>query len=88
MYFNGEGIQLIYEKDAHTDGDVLVWFRGSDVIAAGDVFDKIKYEEFLIGLQDHSKEIFGDLPVHYDGVGHWLRQDAAKATVDVLLDFK
>jgi len=39
MYFNGEGIQLIYGPKAHTDGDVLVWFRGSDVIATGDVFD-------------------------------------------------
>ena len=27
LYFNGEGIELIYEPDAHTDGDVLVFFR-------------------------------------------------------------
>jgi cyclase len=39
LYFNGEGIQLIYEPKAHTDGDVMVWFRASDVIATGDVFD-------------------------------------------------
>src|SRR5207247_9537105 len=57
-------------------------------MAAGDVFDKIKYEEFLTGIQCRSKDIFGDLPVHYDSVGHWLRPDEAKATVDVLLDFK
>jgi outer membrane protein assembly factor BamA len=57
-------------------------------VASGDVFDKIKYEEFLLGLQDKSKDIFGELPVHYDAVGHWLRPDPAKATVDVLLDFK
>jgi outer membrane protein assembly factor BamA len=69
-----------------TNGEQRV--RAAFPIAAGDVFDKIKYEEFLIALQDHSKEIFGDLPVHYDGVGHWLRPDAARATVDVLLDFK
>jgi len=62
--------------------------RATFPIAAGDVFDKIRYEEFLTGLQNHSKEIFGDLPVHYDSVGHWLRPDAAKSTVDVLLDFK
>jgi len=62
--------------------------RGTFPVAAGDVFDKIKYEEFLTGLQNRSKEIFGDLPVHYDSVGHWLRPDAAKGTVDVLLDFK
>jgi outer membrane protein assembly factor BamA len=62
--------------------------RSAFPIAAGDIFDKIKYEEFLIALQNHSRDIFGDLPAHYDSVGHWLRPDASKATVDVLLDFK
>ena len=57
-------------------------------IAPGEVFDKIKYEEFLIKLQKHSTEIFGELPIHYDEVGHWLRTDAQKGIVDVLLDFK
>ena len=37
-FFNGEGIQLIHQPSAHTDGDSLVWFRGSDVIAAGDIY--------------------------------------------------
>jgi glyoxylase-like metal-dependent hydrolase (beta-lactamase superfamily II) len=37
-FFNGEGIELIHQPAAHTDGDSLVWFRGSDVIAAGDIF--------------------------------------------------
>ncbi len=36
--FNGEAIQIIAEKNAHTDGDSIVLFRGSNVIAAGDVF--------------------------------------------------
>jgi outer membrane protein insertion porin family len=62
--------------------------RGTFPIAAGDVFDKIKYEDFLAHLQSHSKDIFGDLPVHYDSVGHWLRADGDKGIVDVLLDFK
>ena len=57
-------------------------------VAAGDVFDKIKYEDYLLQLQSHSKDIFGELPVHYDSVGHWLRADAARGIVDVLLDFK
>ena len=37
-FFNGEGIELIHQPAAHTDGDSLVWFRGSDVIAAGDLY--------------------------------------------------
>jgi cyclase len=42
-FFNGEGVQLIHQPSAHTDGDTLVWFRGSDVIAAGDVFSTASY---------------------------------------------
>jgi glyoxylase-like metal-dependent hydrolase (beta-lactamase superfamily II) len=42
-FFNGEGVQLIHRPAAHTDGDSLVWFRGSDVIAAGDVFLTTSY---------------------------------------------
>jgi len=38
IYFNNEAIQLLYQPGAHTDGDVVVFFRKSDVIAAGDVF--------------------------------------------------
>jgi outer membrane protein insertion porin family len=55
---------------------------------AGAVFDKIQFEKFLTRLQSQSADIFGDLPVHYDTVGHWLRTDADKHSVDVLLDFK
>lgn len=37
-FFNGEGVQLIHVPAAHADGDSLVWFRYSDVIATGDIF--------------------------------------------------
>ena len=37
-FFNGEGVQLIHIPNAHTDGDSIVWFRYSDVIATGDIF--------------------------------------------------
>jgi outer membrane protein assembly factor BamA len=57
-------------------------------IPQGQLFDKARYEEFLTKLQAHSKEIFRDLPVHYDEVGHWLQPDESKSTVQVLLDFK
>lgn len=42
-FFNGEGVQLIHRPAAHTDGDSIVWFRGSDVIAAGDVYLTTSY---------------------------------------------
>jgi glyoxylase-like metal-dependent hydrolase (beta-lactamase superfamily II) len=38
QFFNGEGIQIFHEPAAHTDGDSIVFFRGSDVISAGDIF--------------------------------------------------
>ena len=38
LYFNGEAVQILHQPAAHTDGDVIVHFRKSDVIAAGDVY--------------------------------------------------
>jgi glyoxylase-like metal-dependent hydrolase (beta-lactamase superfamily II) len=36
--FNEEAVQLIHVPNAHTDGDILVFFRRSDVLATGDLF--------------------------------------------------
>lgn len=38
-YLNGEGIQVLYQPSAHTDGDSMVFFRRSDVLVTGDTFD-------------------------------------------------
>ena len=38
FFFNGEAIFLRHQPNAHTDGDIIVHFRESDVIAAGDVY--------------------------------------------------
>lgn len=38
FYFNGEPIEIIHQPHAHTDGDSIVFFRRSDVVAAGDIF--------------------------------------------------
>jgi cyclase len=37
-FMNGEGVLIIHQPSAHTDGDSIVYFRGSDVIVAGDIF--------------------------------------------------
>jgi cyclase len=42
-YHGGEAIQLIHVPNAHTDGDSLVWFRGANVIATGDIFMTTTY---------------------------------------------
>ena len=43
IYFNGEGIQIIHIPSAHTDGDVMVYFRKSDVVAAGDLYVNTRF---------------------------------------------
>lgn len=43
LFFNGEGIEIIHQQAAHTDGDSFVFFRRSDVIASGDVFGTSTY---------------------------------------------
>jgi len=43
LYFNGESLQIIHQPAAHTDGDSIVYFRKSDVIAAGDLFITTTY---------------------------------------------
>lgn len=43
MYLNGEGIQVIYQPAAHTDGDTIVFFRRGDVIATGDLIDTTRF---------------------------------------------
>src|SRR5580693_5996377 len=43
MSFNGEPVEIIHQPAAHTDGDSIVFFRRSDVIAAGDLFDTDHY---------------------------------------------
>jgi len=42
IFFNDEAIQLIHQP-GHTDGDVLVFFRRSDVVASGDLFTTTTY---------------------------------------------
>jgi glyoxylase-like metal-dependent hydrolase (beta-lactamase superfamily II) len=42
-FFNNEGIQLVHTPAAHTDGDSMVFFRYSDVIAAGDILRTDSY---------------------------------------------
>ena len=39
MYLNGEAIEVLHQPAAHTDSDVVAFFRRSDVVFAGDVLD-------------------------------------------------
>ncbi len=43
IFFNDEPVLAMFQPKAHTDGDSMVFFRRSDVIAAGDVFDMTSF---------------------------------------------
>jgi cyclase len=38
VWFNGEEIQIVHVPPGHTDGDAIVFFRGSNVVHMGDQF--------------------------------------------------
>ena len=52
MYLNGEGIEMLHQPSAHSDGDALVFFRRSDVIFAGDVLDTTRFPSSTRRLED------------------------------------
>lgn len=58
LYFNGEAIEIIKAPNAHTDGDSLVFFRGSDVVVAGDVIDTTHFPHFV---REEGGSITGEL---------------------------
>jgi glyoxylase-like metal-dependent hydrolase (beta-lactamase superfamily II) len=46
IFSNGEGIELVHVPNAHTDGDTIVFFRRSDVVVAGAIFDTTAFPRF------------------------------------------
>jgi glyoxylase-like metal-dependent hydrolase (beta-lactamase superfamily II) len=43
LHYNGEALFIYHEPRAHTDGDSVVLFRGSDVVSTGDIFTPDAY---------------------------------------------
>jgi glyoxylase-like metal-dependent hydrolase (beta-lactamase superfamily II) len=43
LYFNGEAIVTTYQPSAYSDGDSVVFFRKSDVVVAGEVYDPSRF---------------------------------------------
>jgi glyoxylase-like metal-dependent hydrolase (beta-lactamase superfamily II) len=54
LYFNDEEVQIIHIKNAHTDNDSIIYFKGSNVIHMGDIY-------FTSGLPYIDIEIGGDI---------------------------
>lgn len=58
LYLNAEAVEIMYEPNAHTDGDSIVFFRKSDVIATGDIVDKRNFPAIDV---DRGGSIHGEL---------------------------
>jgi cyclase len=61
LYFNGEAIQLIHVPNAHSDGDVMVFFRKSDVLVAGDLFLTTTLPVLDVGQGGHINGVIAGL---------------------------
>jgi cyclase len=46
LFSNGEAVQFVHVPAAHSDGDTIVFFRRSDVISTGAIFDADGYPRF------------------------------------------
>jgi glyoxylase-like metal-dependent hydrolase (beta-lactamase superfamily II) len=46
IFSNGEAVQFFHVPAAHSDGDTLVFFRRSDVVVTGAIFDATGYPRF------------------------------------------
>jgi cyclase len=49
LYLNGEGIEVLHQPAAHSDADVVVFFRRSDVVVAGDILDTTRFPVIDVG---------------------------------------
>jgi cyclase len=49
IFSNGEAVQLFHAPAAQTDGDTIVFFRRSDVISTGGLFEPAAYPRFDLG---------------------------------------
>ena len=43
IYFADEVVEMLHMPAAHTNSNVIVWFRKSDVVSTGDVFSTVSY---------------------------------------------
>src|SRR5690606_4487209 len=60
-FFNGEGIRLVHIPAATTDGDSIVYFRGSDVIAAGDLLNMNTFPRIDVDKGGHIDGVLAGL---------------------------
>ena len=70
LYANGEALILEHPANAHSDADTVVYFRGSDVISTGNIFDMEAYPVIdsknggsLEGVLKEINHLLGDVAI-------------------------
>ena len=58
LRMSGEGIEVMHFKSAHSDADSFVFFRGSDVVVAGDIVDTTRFPVVDV---EHGGSIDGEI---------------------------
>jgi glyoxylase-like metal-dependent hydrolase (beta-lactamase superfamily II) len=49
LHWNGEAVRVLHVPGAHTDGDSVVWFQGSNVVHLGDLYFQLGYPYVDVG---------------------------------------
>jgi glyoxylase-like metal-dependent hydrolase (beta-lactamase superfamily II) len=69
VHWNGEEVRLLHVPGAHTDGDTVVWFTGSNVIHLGDLYFELGYPYVdvasggnVLGLIEGLEKLAAELP--------------------------
>jgi cyclase len=58
LRMNGEGIEVMHFTSAHSDADSYAFFRGSDVVVAGDILDTTRFPVIDV---EHGGSIDGEI---------------------------
>jgi glyoxylase-like metal-dependent hydrolase (beta-lactamase superfamily II) len=66
VFFNEEPVLAMFQPNAHTDGDSVVFFRRSDVIAAGDILDMTSFPHIDIAKGGNVEGVIKALNVILD----------------------
>ena len=72
LHLNGEEVRLVHVPSAHTDGDTVVWFRGSNVVHMGDLYFSETYPFFDV----NSGGSIAGLLAAVESVLEWVPEDA------------
>jgi cyclase len=69
IHFGGQDIELRHVPGAHTDGDTVVWFHGSNVIHLGDLYFQVGYPFVdvnsggnVLGMAAGLRDLLAELP--------------------------